>query len=188
MRPVSMAFGDATGLKNLQQLIQLRWIAVLGQLVTIIVAKTLLEIDLPLQAMLLTLAGLAAFNVASLVRWRTRREVGNTELFIALLVDSGVLTVQLHLSGGTTNPFVFLFLLQVILSAMLLKPWSAWTMVGVTSACIAGLALVSDPLELPLDHDRGLLSPYVQGTLICFALNAGLLVFFIKRIGHNLRT
>lgn len=186
-RPVSMAFGDATGLKNLQQLIQLRWIAVAGQLVTIAVAKWLLEIDLPLETMGLTLAALVAFNLASLARWRTRREVGNTELFIALLVDAGVLTVQLHFSGGTTNPFVFLFLLQVILSAMLLKPWSAWTMVGVTSACIAGLALVSDPLELPLDHDRGLLSPYVQGTLICFALDAALLVFFIKRIGHNLR-
>ncbi|HEX3138708.1 MAG TPA: HAMP domain-containing sensor histidine kinase, partial [Rhizobacter sp.] len=62
-----------------------------------------------------------------------------------------------------------------------------WTIVAVTGACVAGLALFSGPLALPLDHGRGLASPYVQGLLICFALNAALLVIFITRIERNLR-
>ncbi|MDB5821058.1 MAG: two component transcriptional regulator, sensor histidine kinase, partial [Rhizobacter sp.] len=68
-----------------------------------------------------------------------------------------------------------------------LKPWSTWTMVAITGACFAGLALTTNPLELPLDHDLGLGSHYIQGTLLCFALNAALLVVFITRIGRNLR-
>ena len=186
-RAATMSFGDATGRKNMQQLIQLRWIAVVGQLATIAVVHFGFGIHLPLRQMLLALACLVAFNVASLLHWRTHREVSNAEVFVALLVDVALLTVQLYLSGGTTNPFVFLYLFQVILGAVLLKPWSTWTMVVVTGLCIAGLALLSRPLALPLDHDRGLSSPYVQGTLICFALNAALLVIFIKRIGRNLR-
>lgn len=183
----SAGFGDATGLKNMQQLIQLRWFAVFGQVATIVVVHHGFGIRLPLEPMFTVLAGLALFNAASLWFWRRRGRVSNAELFVALLVDVATLTAQLYLSGGTTNPFVFLFLLQVILGAVLLKPWSTWTMVAVTGVCFAGLALLPRPLPLPLDLDRGLASPYVQGLLICFVLNAVLLAVFIKRINRNLR-
>jgi two-component system sensor histidine kinase RegB len=178
---------DGTGLKNMQQLIQLRWIAVVGQVATIGVVYFGFGIRLPLQQMMGALACLVAFNIASLLRWRTHRGVSNGELFVALLVDVAVLTVQLYLSGGATNPFVFLYLLQVILAAVLLEPWSTWTMVAITSCCIAGLALLARPLTLPLDYERGIASSYVDGLLICFTLNAALLAIFIKRINRNLR-
>jgi two-component system, sensor histidine kinase RegB len=178
---------DATGVKNLNQLIQLRWIAVVGQIFTIEVVHYGFDIRLPLEPMLTLLAVLVLFNIASMLRLRHGREVSNTELFIALLVDVGMLTAQLYLSGGASNPFVFLYLLQVTLGAVLLRAWSTWTMVAVTAACFAGLALFGRPLALPPDHDRGLASPYIQGMLVCFALNAALLVIFITRIGRNLR-
>ncbi|MEJ8812621.1 ATP-binding protein [Variovorax ureilyticus] len=180
-------FGDATGLKNMQQLIQLRWIAVVGQVATILVVHFGFGIRLPLDQMLAVLAGLAAFNAASQLRWRIPRDVTNTELFIALLVDVGMLTAQLYLSGGAANPFVFLYLLQVIIAAVLLESWSTWTMVGVTIACFAGLALFSEPLPLSTDPGQGLFRPYVVGMLICFALVAALLVVFITRISRILR-
>ena len=177
----------AAGLRNMQQLVQLRWIAVVGQVITILIVHFGFDIHLPLEHMMWALGCLVAFNLASMLRCRMDREVSNTELFVALLVDVAVLTMQLYLSGGATNPFVFLYLLQVILGAVLLEPWSTWTMVGATSLCFAGLALFSIPLPLPLDLARGLASPYIQGTLICFALNAALLAVFIKRITRNLR-
>lgn len=178
---------NATGHQNMQQLIQLRWFAVVGQVVTILVVHYGFAIRLPLDHMLQVLTCLALFNMVSLLRARSHRRVTNGELFLALLVDVATLTAQLYLSGGATNPFVFLFLLQVTLGAVLLKPWSTWTIVVITSICFAGLALFSRPLALPLDHNRGLWSPYIQGMLVCFALNAALLVIFITRISHNLR-
>lgn len=179
--------GDATGLDNMQQLIQLRWLAVVGQVATIAVVHYGFGIRLPLDQMLAVLAFLAAFNAASQLRWRIHRDVSNGELFVALLVDVAMLTAQLYLSGGAANPFVFLYLLQVILGAVLLEAWSTWTIVGITSVCFAGLAIFSGPLELPIDHGNGLLSPYILGMLICFGLNAALLVIFISRISRNLR-
>ena len=177
----------AAGLRNMQQLIQLRWIAVVGQIATIAAVHFGFAIRLRLDAMLTVLACLAGFNIVSLLRWRPGREVRNGELFVALLVDVGALTAQLYLSGGATNPFIFLYLLQVILAAVLLESWSSWTLVGVTTACFAGVALLAAPLALPVDHDEGLASPYVQGMLICFLLNAALVAVFIKRINRNLR-
>jgi two-component system, sensor histidine kinase RegB len=180
-------FDDSTGFENMQQLIQLRWIAVVGQIITIAVVHFGFEIRLPLRQMLAVLICLVAFNVASLMRWRAHHEITNGVLFVALLVDVGTLTAQLYLSGGAANPFSFLYLLQVILGAVLLRARSVWTIVAITSACFVGLTLFHRPLALPPDHYGGLSAPYIQGTLICFVLNAALLVIFITRINGNLR-
>ena len=180
-------FDDQTGRENMRQLIQLRWIAVIGQIVTIAVVHFGFRIPLPLHDMSVVLLCLVAFNAASMLRWRDPHEVTNSMLFVSLLVDVTTLTAQLYLSGGTTNPFVFLYLLQVILGAVLLRAWAVWTIVAITGACFAGLTLLYRPLALP-PGDYGVLSgPYLQGMLLCFALNAALLVIFITRINRNLR-
>lgn len=184
-RPADLT--DATGFKNMQQLIQLRWIAAVGQALTIVVVRYGLGIALPIDQMLAVLGCLVAFNGASLIRWHRYREVTNGELLLASLVDVAMLTAQLCLSGGVTNPFVFFYLLQIILGAVLLQAWSTWVIVVVTTACFAGLALFAVPLALPLDLDGGLTSLYVQGLMLCFVINAALLVIFITRISRNLR-
>ncbi len=177
----------AAGLKNLHQLIQLRWIAVIGQIFTIEVAHYSLNLALPLREMLMVVGCLAAFNVVSFLRWRTGRGVRNVELFLALLVDVAVLTVQLYLSGGASNPFVFLYLLQITLGAALLRSAYVWGMVLIAALCVVLLTRYALPLPLAPDFSRGLASPYVLGLLVCFMLNAGLVVIFIHRIGRNLR-
>ncbi len=179
--------GNAAGHKNMMHLIQLRWIAVVGQVTTIAVASLGFGLKLPVVYMLEVLACLIAFNLASQLRWHEWRPVTNNQLFLALLVDVISLTAQLHLSGGITNPFVFLYLLQVILSSVLLEVWSTWAIVAITSVCLTGLAMFSAPLPLPPDYRNGVFSLYVQGMLICFLLNAALLVSFITRINANLR-
>jgi len=177
----------AAGHKNMLQLIELRWIAVIGQVTTIAGAILIFDINLPLVHMLQVLACLIAFNIASHLRWHERRPVANSELFMALLVDVATLTVQLYLSGGTTNPFAFLYLLQIIISAVLLEAWSTWTIVAITLGCLGALAVYAQPLALPFDHARGIASLYVQGMLICFALNAALLVIFVSRISGTVK-
>lgn len=140
---------QAAGHKNMLQLIQLRWLAVIGQVTTIAVVTLGLGISLPLPQMLTVLACLIAFNIASHLRWHEQPMVTNRELFFALLVDVGSLTAQLYFTGGTANPFAFLYLLQVILGAVLLERRSTWIIVAVTSLCLAGLSLYSVPLARP---------------------------------------
>ncbi|ATE71953.1 histidine kinase [Lysobacter capsici] len=186
MAPLT-ASQDGTGVKNMHQLIQLRWIAVIGQVATIVFVHFGFGIRLPLMPMAIVLACLAAFNLVSMLRWRHREEVTNGALFLALLVDVLTLTAQLYLSGGAANPFVFLYLLQVVLAAVLLRSWASWAVVFVTSACFIALTTFAGPVVIPADPTRGLADPYVQGMLLCFVLNATLLVVFITRIGRILR-
>lgn len=178
---------EDAGRKNMQQLVQLRWIAVLGQVVTIVVVHVGFAIPLPLNYMLAVLCALVVFNCASMLRLRIRSEVSNGELFVALLVDVAMLTALLYLSGGAINPFIYLYLLQVVLGAVLLQTWSSWTILAVTAACFTWLTSAGMPLPLPLDHEHGMASTYIQGMLICFVLNGTLLVVFINRITRNRR-
>jgi two-component system sensor histidine kinase RegB len=177
----------ASGLRNLHQLIQLRWIAAAGQLLTIQATHYSLGMKIPLEPMLAIVGAMAFFNLACLLRWHSKQPVFEIELFIGLLVDVAALTAQLYLSGGIGNPFVFLYLLQIAVGAMLLRGGYIGSMVGIASACVAFLAMYSIPLPLEPNLHLGLSSPYVLGLLVCFLLNAVLVVVFITRINTNLR-
>lgn len=179
--------GDAAGLHNMLQLIQLRWIAVIGQIMTIVFVELEFRIELPLKPMSVVVACLVALNLISVYRWRTLRSVSNGELLLGLLLDVAALTALLYLSGGATNPFVFLYPLQVTLGAMLLETWSTLTIVAVTSFCFAGLTAFYQPLELPEGGVTELFRLHILGMLVCFLLDAVLLVVFMSRISRNLR-
>src|SRR5690606_6425355 len=179
--------GDNAGVNSMRQLAQLRWIAVAGQLLTISLVHAGLRIELPLLPMFAVLAALAAFNLVATLRWRGRERVTNAALLLGLVVDVAALTVQLYLSGGITNPFAFLYLLQVGVAAVLLRAWASWAIAGLTTACIIGLALFPGPVHLPAHPGRGMPDYYVLGLLLCFALIATLLVAFVIRIGRIVR-
>ena len=178
---------ELAGHRNMQQLVQLRWVAIFGQVVTIGIAQFILGVHLPLPLMMEDLACLVAFNIACQLRWHDQQVVSNRELLLSLCVDILALTLQLYFSGGVTNPFVFLYLMQVVLSAILLTFDAALIILGISIGCVAGLVLFYTPLEIPMNHDLGFSSLYIQGTLVCFTLNAVLLVFFLHRIRSNLR-
>ncbi len=180
-------YASFAGHKNMLQLIHLRWFAVAGQISTILLATLGFGIKLPMLPMLYVLVALIAFNIGSHLRWHEEVRVSNRELFSALLVDITILTAQLYLSGGTGNPFAFLYLLQIILCAVLLEAWTTWVMVAITTLCLMGLSRYSLPLQLPANSPYSLFGLYRDGILICFLLNASLLVYFLTRISNNLQ-
>jgi len=173
--------------RNLLQLVELRWLAVAGQLLTILLVQLLLRVQLPLREMLTLLGVLALFNVASWLRARLALPVANAELFAGLLVDVAALTGQLYYSGGITNPFIFLFLLQVAVASVLLRRRYVWGLVLATTGAFVALTTWHRPLPLGGFAEAALSSDYAGGLLVCFVLCAALLVIFIGRISRNLR-
>jgi two-component system sensor histidine kinase RegB len=179
--PASLPGGSpsAVATQNMRQLIQLRWIAVAGQLLAILVARFALGLKLPLAPMLGVVAGLALANVLFAVT--LRRRVVRGEVASALLLDMAALTALLYFSGGSDNPFISLYLVQVVLGAILLPPAAAGLLTLVACGCYAFLGIAHRPLVLA-DRDLMLL-----GSWLAFAMVAVLLVLFIARISRNLR-
>lgn len=187
VEPVAVAPERRAGRANLRQLIELRWLAVAGQLATVLVVHTGLSIALPWAEMLSLLGVLVAFNLFSIWRSRLAQPVSQIEMCVALLVDVGVLTGQLYLAGGSDNPFIYLYLLQVAVASVLLRP--AYLMAIVLSTLTGFVALTQwhRPLLLDATSPTTLSPNYLGGLLLCFLLNVGLLSVFIVRINRNLR-
>lgn len=187
LRRVSASPGASVAVsENMRQLVQLRWTAVAGQLFTILVIHFGLGVALPLAAMFGIVGLLAAGNllVASVL---SRRRVGGAAILAALLFDVGALSAQLFLSGGAGNPFISLFLLQVVLGSILLEAWAVWVLVAVTGLCYAALTAWSFPLVYPPMLVPKIGTLYEWGAWTSFALNSVLLALFITRITRILR-
>ncbi|MDN5567290.1 MAG: hypothetical protein L0G27_00820, partial [Paracoccus sp. (in: a-proteobacteria)] len=174
--------GADTDLKNLRLLVHLRWLAIAGQLVTILVVELVLGIDLPLAWMVMTLGALLGLNLIS-IYWLRRGRAPS--LAWVLLIDMLLLTLQLGLSGGGRNPFMALYLLQVTLSAVLLRPDQCWRFVGLTALLSAFLSRFHLPLRLP--EYEPFFATYLAGMLVALLIDAVLIVTFVTRINRNLR-
>lgn len=181
-----MASTDTAAAENMRQLVQLRWLAVGGQLLTVLVVNLGLHVPLPLAPMLGVIGLLVIANLIGTLLL-PRHRANNVEIMLALLFDMGALTAQLYLSGGATNPFISLYLLQVVLGAILLEVWSAWVLVGVAGLCYAGLAAGGVPLLYPPGLVPSVADLNMLGGWISFLLTGTLLGLFITRITRNLR-
>ena len=173
--------------RNMLLLTHLRWLAAVGQLGTILFVNLVLGVALPMAAMIAVVGGLILLNIGTLITLAQRRPVSNWHLFLALLVDFAALTAQLYMSGGATNPFAPIGLLQVVLGAVLLEAWSSWALLALHSAAFGLLAILHDPLDLPAAYASTLSPIHLFASWVNFVLAAVLLVFFVTRIGGNLR-
>jgi len=182
-----MPAAETTNRKNLLLLVQLRWLAVVGQVITIAVVHHALDVALPLVPMGAIVALLVLLNLLTLLRLHRQSTVAHAELFAELLLDVAALTAQLYLSGGATNPFAFLYLLQITLGATLLDARSTWILVACAGAAFLLLVPFHRPILLPGDDANAFFLLHVLGSFISFVLTACLLVLFITRINRNLR-
>lgn len=177
---------DRTNQKNILLLVQLRWLAIVGQIVTIALVQFWLGIDLPVHQMASVVSFLVLLNIVRIARTRSAQSVSETAIFVDLLGDVFALTALLYLSGGALNPFVFIYLLQIIISTILFRGWRTWTIMVVTAICFAFLIFFHVPMVLHLQSDHLPTDLHVQGMYVCFLLVGGLLVLFVGRITRNL--
>lgn len=178
---------EVAGRRNMLLLTHFRWFAVVGQLATILIVRFGLDVSLPIVPMIAVLAGLVVLNLATTALLARRHAIANWELFLALLADFAALSAELYMSGGATNPFAPIGLLQVVLGAVLLEAWSSWVFAALQSIAFGLLALVHRPLVLPLEHMSSLAPIHIFASWLNFVLVAVLLVFFVTRISRNLR-
>lgn len=176
---------DTVAASNMRQLMQLRWIAVAGQTLTILFVHFVLRVPLPIAEMLGVALLLATANFVALMA-QPHHRVRNGEVMVALLFDMGALTLQLYFSGGAANPFISLYLLQVVLGAILLPPASVAILVGLAGLGYALLSITYVPLVLPDRLLAGGADLFAIGRWIGFVMVAALLVLFIVRISRNL--
>jgi two-component system sensor histidine kinase RegB len=176
---------ESAPLINLRWLIRLRWLAVTGQILTILIGGHFLTHTLPVRS-LLTVCGLLALGNLGVQIWLLRggrptvRAAG-----LNLLADIGALTALLALSGGAFNPFSLLYLVQITIGAIILP--ARWTLLLAVASVAAYSVLQLMPLgRLVLDgEDQALMQ--VRGSWVAFLVAAAFISTFSFRMSQALR-
>jgi len=110
----------------LRLLFWLRMVAIASQLVAIAFVEYALDTSLPLRELGLTIGSLALWNVLNYGAVHANRRVSDAEVALHLAVDIIALTSVLYFTGGSTNPFVSLYLVPISLAATSLPTAYAW--------------------------------------------------------------
>ncbi len=173
---------------NLQRLVMLRGVFVVGQILAVWVASNTLDVSLPLFAIGAIIAAYAVLNTLTWWRLRLPQAVVDAELFGHLLLDVAVLTGLLYLAGGSANPFVSLLLLPLTIAVTALPGRYSWAMAAITVACYSSLMVFYVPLsQAPAPHVAGDFALHVLGMWFNFVLSVGLITYFVMKIGNTLR-
>ncbi len=150
-------------------------------------ASIKLQMHIPLLTLLVVISLYGAINLISWLRLRHRATIAINTFFLQLLIDVAVLTAMLYLSGGSTNPFVSLLLLPLVIVATTAPRYYAWGMAGITIACYTLLMFFFTPLHSMGDHQSGSFDQHIVGMWFSFLLAVGLIVFFVVKLADSLR-
>ena len=167
----------------LRTLCNLRWVAIVGQAITVLVATELMDLPLPVGPLWGGIAVLAGFNVYA--TWRSRRSLTDSSriAFLHMLVDVAVLAWLVARSGGITNPFSPMFLLLIAVAALALP--LRWVMATAAASLIGYALMATFGHPLPMAHDSYHL--HLWGMVVNFLLSVGVVLYFSTRLVAALR-
>lgn len=136
---------------RLDTLIRLRWLAISGQTLAIVVVQWLFGLPLPIGACLAVVALSAWLNLALRLRNPGARRLSDAEAAWLLAYDILQLAALLFLTGGLANPFALLFLAPVLISATALSPRTTVLLGMLAAVCAALVGLWQMPLPWATD-------------------------------------
>lgn len=183
---------------------RLRWVAAIGQLVTIAVVGGPLNVAAPVPP-LVALVGVTLVSNALFWWWKASRATPptrsewHTVLGGLMLLDLAVLTAMLALTGGPTNPFIFFYFVNLALSGVVLHAGWAWALSVLAILGFAVLSISHQPLQILRDPSRlesltalreqGVAEAplAIVGAWLAFAASAVVIAYFTTRLTSELR-
>ena len=149
---------------RLQTIVRLRWIAVTGQVIAVLAIAFGLGFELPIKTALLIIALSAGLNLWLRNTFPARHRLSAPFATSLLVYDVLQLAALLYVTGGIQNPFAFLIIAPVTVSAAT-QSMASTLIIGAVTLIAAGLlAFFHEPLpwrgdqtfELPLLYRAGI--------------------------------
>ncbi|HVC50768.1 MAG TPA: ActS/PrrB/RegB family redox-sensitive histidine kinase [Stellaceae bacterium] len=131
---------------SLRRLVLIRWVAVTGQVLTLVTVHYGLAFRLPLVPAFAIVGCSVLFNLVFVVSRRAATRLGEREATLFLGYDTLQLAGLLYLTGGLENPFAILMLAPVTVGATILSRRPVIGLAGFAIAAITALALWHLPL------------------------------------------
>tara|TARA_B100000427_G_scaffold214152_1_gene178631 strand:+ start:230 stop:1507 length:1278 start_codon:yes stop_codon:yes gene_type:complete len=164
----------------------LRWIALIGQLITIYLVHFLFNFQLPLIYCSLTIFFGGLTNIFIQFNFKNN-QLNNIESTILLFYDVLQLSVLLYLTGGVTNPFIFFLIVPAIVSSTLLNLSSTIFLSIITGISLILLTFNYYPLPHPGNLHFHVPNYYIYSIPSALMIALVFLNYFGFRFGYEAR-
>ena len=131
---------------RVKTLVNLRWIAVLGQTITCFIVHYFMNFQLPLVEVSLTILALAISNFALYPGYSINNRLNETSTTFVIAADIIQLALMIFFTGGLSNPFVVLFLTHIAITVTSLPIRSTSILIVLTIFLITILGFFNYPL------------------------------------------
>ncbi len=155
---------------RLNTLVRLRWLAIVGQSITVLVVANWLEFPLPVVPCFALIACSAALNVFLSLYYPATQRLPPPAAFGILTFDALQLAGLLYMTGGLTNPFSLLMTVPVVVSATSLP----LRMTALLGSLVIAMATLLAFVHLPLPWFDGveLAMPFIYVSGLWVALSS----------------
>src|SRR6202795_4466433 len=172
---------------RLDTILRLRWLAVLGQLVAIFIVVQGLEFDVEVLPCIIIVGLSALLNLVLQIAFNPMQRLEPVYAAALLALNIVELAGLLFFTGGLQNPFSFLFLAPVLISATALPIRLTITLGILAVACAS--ALVFFHLPLPWDGDDPLVLPpiYLLGVWFSILIAIGVTSLYAFQVTEESR-
>jgi two-component system sensor histidine kinase RegB len=172
---------------RLDTILRLRWLAALGQLTAIFVVLQGLEFDVPVIPCVAIVGVSALLNLVLQIAFNPMQRLEPVYAAALLALNIVELAGLLYFTGGLQNPFSFLFLAPVLISATAL-PVRLTMALGFLAVACASL-LVFFYLPLPWDPEDPLILPtiYLFGVWLSIVLAIGVTGLYSFQVTEEAR-
>jgi two-component system, sensor histidine kinase RegB len=176
-----------TSMLRLRTLIRLRWLAVVGQSIAVMIVYWVFKFPLPIAYCFALISLSAILNIVLSLRWPPTLRLDAQFAGLLLGYDIAQLAGLLYLTGGLQNPFAFLFLVPVTVSATSLP--LRWTMSLAGLAFVFATVLAFEHFPLPWSAGNSLQLPhtYVAGLWVALASGTVFSAIYARRIAVEAR-
>ncbi len=158
------------GMVRMRTLVVLRWTAVVGQLITVLVVHYGFGFAVPLVPVAFAIGASAGLNVALSALAPLDRLARPNEAAAQLGFDIVQLAVLTGLTGGLENPFIMLLVAPVAIAASVLPRDHALALGALAAGCAAVLMAFALPLPWTEAGGLGLPALYHAGVVIALII------------------
>ncbi|WP_068084837.1 ActS/PrrB/RegB family redox-sensitive histidine kinase [Polycladidibacter stylochi] len=172
---------------KLDTLVRLRWLAVIGQTISLLVVYYGFEFDLPIGYAYVLIATSAWLNVILKIRWPSSTRLSENGATLQLAYDISQLGGLLFLTGGLGNPFCFLIIAPVMVSATALSAKNTIILASLTAAIVTFLTSYHYPLPWYAGVPISLPPVYMVGIWFSLMCSMFFMAIYSLRIASEAR-
>jgi len=187
MTELATDFGQPRRYVRLDTILRLRWLAVLGQLATIFIVSEGLDFEVPVIPCVVIIGFSSLLNLVLQIRFNPVHRLAPRYAAALLALNITELAALLFLTGGLQNPFSFLFLAPVLISATAL-PTRITLVLGIfAAACATVLGFYH--LPLPWNGEEPLVLPrtYMIAVWLSIVLAIGVTSLYAFQVTEEAR-